>query len=66
MNADQLNAVANFLTSQGIEVTKELVFSVCIKTLVESGVPVADAVDSVLGSGRFDEIKQAVIDGLYA
>jgi hypothetical protein len=58
----QLNAIASLFNTTD----KNLVFSVCIKTLVESGVDIAAATDAVLGAGRFMEITNAVYEGLAA
>ena len=62
MNADQLNAVAALLNTTD----KNLVFSVCVKTLVDAGVSVRDAIDAVLGVGSFDSIASDVYDKLTA
>lgn len=66
MTTAQLNAVANLLEANGIEVTKELVFTVCIKTLVENGLPVREAIDTVLGEGRYQELASTIYDNLTA
>lgn len=63
MNAAQLNAVAKLLTDAGIPVTKDLVFAVCIKTLVESGIAVETAIDFVCGDGSFNTLVEALIAG---
>jgi len=66
MTTEQLNAVANLLESQGIKATKEMVFSVCIRTLVEAGASVRDAIDTVLGHGRYDELAETIYNELTA
>lgn len=43
---------------------KNAVFSICIKTLVDAGVSVRDAVDAVLGAGRFDAMASDIYDEL--
>jgi hypothetical protein len=58
MTTEQLNAVASLLNTTD----KNLVFSVCIKTLVDAGMDVAAATDAVLGAGRFMEIANAVYE----
>lgn len=55
MTTTQLNAVAELLEANGIKATKEVVFSVCIKTLTDAGVTVRDAFDAVLGAGRLEQ-----------
>jgi hypothetical protein len=62
MNAEQLNAVAALLNTTD----KNLVFSVCIKTLVDAGVSVRDAIDAVLGVGTFEGIAGEVYGKLTA
>jgi hypothetical protein len=62
ITTEQLNAVAALLNTTD----KNLVFSVCIKTLVDAGMDVATATDAVLGAGRFMEIANAVYEGLTA
>jgi len=44
--------------------TKNAAISQAIKTLIDSGVTVKDAVDTVLGSGTFDAIASDVYDAL--
>jgi len=62
ITTEQLNAVAALLGTTD----KNLVFSVCIKTLVDAGMDIADATDAVLGVGRFMEIANAVYEELTA
>ena len=62
ITTEQLNAVATLLNTTD----KKLVFSVCIKTLVEAGASVREAVDAVLGTGRFDDIASEVYESLTA
>jgi hypothetical protein len=62
VSIEQLNAVATFLDTTD----KNLVFSVCIKTLVDAGVSVREAVDAVLGTGRFDDIASDIYNKLTA
>jgi len=62
ITTEQLNAVAALLNTTD----KNLVFSVCIKTLVDAGVSVRDAVDAVLGTGRFDDIASDIYSKLTA
>ncbi len=62
ITTEQLNAVAALLGTTD----KNLVFSVCIKTLVDAGMDIADATDAVLGVGRFMEIASAVYEELTA
>ena len=54
MNSQILNAVAELLRANGITPTKELVFSACLKSLLDSGVDTRTAFDFVLGAGAFD------------
>lgn len=61
MTTEQLNAAANFLAANGIEVTKDLVFGMCIKALVDAGFSVPEATDAVLGEGRYAMIEQSVL-----
>jgi hypothetical protein len=60
VTTEQFNAVADLLSTTD----KDFVFSVCIKTLVEAGASVREAVDAVLGAGRFDDITDKVYEGL--
>jgi hypothetical protein len=62
ITTEQLNAVAALLGTTD----KNLVLSVCIKTLVDAGMDIADATDAVLGVGRFMEIANAVYEELTA
>ena len=62
ITTEQLNAVAALLDTTD----KNLVFSVCIKTLIEAGMDVAAATDAVLGAGRFMEIANSVYEELTA
>ena len=62
ITTEQLNAVATLLNTTD----KKLVLSVCIKTLVEAGASVREAVDAVLGAGRFDDIASEVYESLTA
>ena len=62
ITTEQLNAVATLLNTTD----KKLVLSVCIKTLVEAGASVREAVDAVLGTGRFDDIASEVYESLTA
>ena len=62
ITTEQLNAVAALLNTTD----KNLVLSVCIKALVEAGMDAADAIDAVLGAGRFMEIANAIYDELVA
>lgn len=55
MNSQILNQVTELLHSNGINPTKELVFSTCLKTLFDAGVDTRTAFDFVLGDGRFDQ-----------
>jgi len=45
-------------------IEKNAAISLAILTLIESGVPARDAVDTVLGSGTFDAIASDVYDAL--
>jgi hypothetical protein len=56
MNAQQLNQVATLLGTD----SKELVFSTCIKFLVDEGMELKDAVDAVLGEGAYARIGEGV------
>ena len=60
MTAEQLNAVAQLIGTD----SKEVVFATCIRFLVEEGVSLPEAIDAVLGAGRFEHIKQGVIERL--
>jgi len=62
ITTEQLNTVAALLNTTD----KNLIFSACIKTLVDAGVSVRDAVDAVLGTGRFDDIASEVYESLTA
>jgi hypothetical protein len=62
ITTEQLNAVAALLNTTD----KNVIFSVCIKTLVESGATILEAVDAVLGTGRFDDIASEVYESLTA
>lgn len=56
MNSEQLNKVAELLCANGINPTKELVFSACLKTLFDAGIDTRTAFDAVLGHGAFDTL----------
>ena len=56
ITVDQLNKVAALLNTTD----KNLVISVCIKTLVDAGMSVNEAIDAVLGAGQFDAISDRV------
>jgi hypothetical protein len=56
MTTAQLNQVATLLGTDN----KELVFSTCIKFLIDEGMEVKEAVDVVLGQGTFDRIGEIV------
>jgi len=62
MTTEQLNGIANILASAGVHPTKEMVFAVSIKTLVDAGMAGNAAFDFVLGAGRYD----AMVSELYA
>lgn len=66
MTTAQLNAVASLLTANGIEATKDVVFSVCIKTLIEAGMPIEVAFDAVLGEGHYTKFSGNLYDALRA
>jgi len=66
MTSEILNQAAEVLRVNGIEPTKDLVFSACIMTLTNLGMETREAVDTVLGTGRFNEIASKVYDNLNA
>jgi type II secretory pathway component PulF len=62
MNHAMSNAVANTMTSKG----KSAVISARIVTLVNEGVPLAEAVDAVLGRGVYMSIASDIWNALRA
>jgi hypothetical protein len=62
MTDDQLNAAANLLNTTD----KNLVISVCIKTLVNAGMPIKSAFDKVLGVGSYDKLAGDIWDAINA
>ena len=54
MNHELLNKVAELLRSNGITPTKHLVFSACLKSLIDAGIDTRTAFDFVLGAGAFE------------
>lgn len=58
MTTAELNQAAALLGTAD----KNTVFAMCIKTLVEAGIPVRDAVNHVLGEGRYEEIADKLYD----
>ncbi len=61
MNADQLNAVAKLIGTDN----KQVVLGTCIRFLVEEGLTVQEAIDAVLGAGRFEMIKNGIVKHFY-
>ena len=56
ITTEQLNAVANLLGTTD----KNVVFSACIKTLVENGMKLEAAFDYVCGHGRFADMVSSL------
>ena len=62
ITTEQLNAVANMLGTTD----KNLVFSACIKTLIEAGIDARAAFDFVCGKHNIDTVIGELYDGLRA
>lgn len=62
MTAAELSQVAAILGTTD----KNVVFSFCIKTLIDAGVPVRDAFDRVLGEGRWNEMANDLYERFNA
>lgn len=65
MNNELLNAVANLLIQNGIELkdnaeTRQTIISLCVKTLVEAGVAADVAIDVILGAGSYDSLVGSI------
>lgn len=59
---EMLNEIATLLQTND----KNLVISVAIKALVEQGLTVRAAYDTVLGSGAYEKMAHQVYDALQA
>jgi hypothetical protein len=69
MNTEILNRVARFLSECGVEVqnneaTKNAIIGLCIKTLVDAGMPMETAYDFVMGNGQFRNLSDSVWETL--
>ncbi len=62
ITTEQLNAVAAMIGTTD----KNLVFTACIKTLVEAGMDVKLAMEFVLGKNNVDSMINDLYDGLRA
>jgi hypothetical protein len=62
MNAAQLNQVAKVLGTND----KNVVFSACLKTLIESGIAADAAFDFVFGEGAYIKFAGQMYDALRA
>ena len=67
MNTKLLNAAVSHLRSLGVVIdssaaAKNAVISLCVLTLVESGMPVQAALDSIVGAGT----SRAIADSFWA
>ena len=60
ITTEKLNQAAKLIGTTD----KKIVISFCIKTLVDSGVEINDAIDRVLGSGMFEKIAGSIYDEL--
>ena len=60
ITTEKLNQAAKLIGTTD----KKIVFSFCIKTLIDSGVEINEAIDSVLGSGMFKKLAGSIYDEL--
>jgi hypothetical protein len=58
ITTEQLNQVAVLLKTND----KDLVISACIKTLVDAGADVRQAIDATLGAGQFEQLVGEVFE----
>lgn len=58
ITTEQLNQVAALLKTND----KNLVISVCVKTLVDAGSDVDQAIDAALGAGQFEQLVGEVFE----
>ena len=66
MNTEALKNIAALIAAQGITPTAEMVISLSVKVLVESGIEVREAFDRVMGGGSFENLAGMVWDELQA
>lgn len=64
MNTEALKNIAALIAAQGITPTAEMVISLSVKVLVDSGMEVRDAFDRVMGSGAFQKLSDMVWEDL--
>lgn len=62
VTTSQLNAIATLLNTR----SKDLVFASAIKTLVDNGVSVEQAINAVLGEGTYRRIADRLHDAFNA
>jgi len=60
ITAQQLNSVAELLGTTD----KNIIFSAIIKTLVDAGLPMAQAFDALFGEGAYSKFAGDVYDAL--
>ena len=60
ITTEKLNQAAKLIGTTD----KKIVISFCIKTLIDSGVEINDAIDRVLGSGMFEKLAGNIYDEL--
>lgn len=66
MNTEALKNIAALIAAQGITPTAEMVISLSVKVLVDSGMEVRDAFDRVMGGGSFEKLAGMVWEDLQS